>query len=114
MNVWIIKSRLIFSQDGMFDMDHQMRVVTRGGGGISQLEYKTWRSTGNAFNFGESEADMEDNYCMPNNSLVSSLVTHKGGDRLSRRGYWGDIITGPFLVYGLEHKTEVTTYLFAP
>ena len=91
----------------MFDLDHQMRVVPRGGAGISQLEYRTWRHTGNAFNFCETEAEMEENYCMPNNSLVSSLVTHKGGDRLSRRGYWGDIITGPFLIYGLEHKTEV-------
>ena len=91
-------------------MDYQMRMVPRGGAGISNLEYSTWRSTGNAYNFGDTEDDMEENYCMPNNSLVSSLVTHKGGDRLSRRGYWGDIITGPFLAYGLEQKDEVKPY----
>merc|ERR1711953_1360202 len=88
-------------------MDYQMRMVPRGGAGISNLEYSTWRSTGNAYNFGDSEEEMEETYCQPNNSLGSSLVTHKGGDRLSRRGYWGDIITGPFLVYGLEQKDEV-------
>ena len=103
---------LFISQEGIFDMDYQMRMVDRGGAGISNLEYKTWRSTGNAYNFGDSEDDMEENYCMPNNSLVSSLVTHKGGDRLSRRGYWGDIITGPFMVYGLEQKDEVKSRHF--
>lgn len=101
---------LFIPQEGIFDMDYQMRMVPRGGAGISNLEYSTWRSTGNAYNFGDTEDDMEENYCMPNNSLVSSLVTHKGGDRLSRRGYWGDIITGPFLAYGLEQKDEVKPY----
>ena len=83
-------------------MDYQMRLVDRGGGCISNLEYKRFRNEGNAFDFKTEE----ENY-LPNNSLVSSLVTHKDGDRLSRRGYWGDIITGPFITFGHEYKKEV-------
>ena len=86
-------------------MDYQMRLVDRGGGGISNLEYKDFRTSGNAFNFAEEDEKFE----LPNNCLVSSLVTHQDGDRLSRRGYWGEIITGPFITYGLEYKKEVSS-----
>ena len=48
----------------------------------------------------------------PNNSLISSLVTHKEGDRLSRRGYWGDIVTGPFIPFGHEYKKEVSSIIY--
>ena len=87
-------------------MDYQLRLVDRGGGCISNLEYKLWRNTGNAFKFVASEEEGEPNE--PNNSLISSLVTHKDGDRLSRRGYWGDIVTGPFIPFGFEFKKEVS------
>ena len=86
-------------------MDYQMRLVARGGGGVSNCEYQDFRSSGNAYNF-YSEAE-EGELHLPNNSLISSLVTHKNGDRLSRRGYWGDIITGPFISYGHEYKNNV-------
>lgn len=84
-----------------------MRLVDRGGGGISNLEYTHFRKTGNAFDFNAATEESTEAPHTPNNSLVSSLVTHKDGDRLSRRGYWGDIITGPFITYGLEFKKEV-------
>ena len=92
-------------------MDYQLRLVHRGGGCISNLEYKTWRVSGNAFDFRYGKNDDEEEVgSEPNNSLVSSLVTHKDGDRLSRRGYWGDIITGPFIIYGHDHQDKVRTY----
>ena len=98
-------------------MDYNMRLVDRGGGCISSLEYKDFRSTGNAFNFNEEETqedDAEKAEGLPNNSLISSLVTHRDGDRLSRRGYWGDIITGPFITYGFDYKKEVFFCVFFP
>ena len=90
---------LIF-QDGVFDLDYRLRLVDRGGGSISNLEYKTWRGSGNAFEFDSTEGNKETsveesnegktegeeaegekaeekNMKKPNNSLVSSLVTHK-------------------------------------
>ena len=84
-------------------MDYQLRLADRGGAGISNLEYKDFRTAGNGTNFCSEDEELK----LPNNSLVSSLVTHPDGDRLSRRGYWGDIITGPFISYGLEYKKEV-------
>ena len=57
---------------------------------------------------GENESEEMEKKKEPNNSLISSLVTHKEGDRLSRRGYWGDIVTGPFIPFGHEYKKEVS------
>ena len=87
-------------QDGVFDLDYRLRLVDRGGGSISNVEYKTWRGSGNAFEFDSTEENQEKpadesneekaegeeaegeeveekNAKKPNNSLVSSLVTHK-------------------------------------
>ena len=85
-------------------MDYNMRLTDRGGALITLLEYKHFRMTGNGFDFKSEE---EQDIIWPNNSLISSLVTHKDGNRLSRRGYWGDIVTGPFLPFGHEFQTEV-------
>ena len=74
----------------MFDLDYQLRFVDRGGGSISNMEYRLFRNTGNAFQFvskkdetvkeGEEKEPEEkeaDEAKYPNNSLISSLVTHK-------------------------------------
>ena len=29
------------------------------------------------------------------------------GKKVAQRGYWGDVVTGPFLSYGFEKSTEV-------
>ena len=68
-------------------MDYQLRFVDRGGGSISNMEYRLFRNTGNAFQFvskkdenvkeGEEKETEEDEAKYPNNSLISSLVTHK-------------------------------------
>ena len=41
----------IIFQDGIFDLDYKLRLVDRGGGSISNVEYKQWRNSGNAFEF---------------------------------------------------------------
>ena len=41
----------IIFQDGIFDLDFKLRLVDRGGGSISNLEYNQWRNGGNAFEF---------------------------------------------------------------
>ena len=30
---------------------------------------------------------------------------------MSRRGYWGDIVTGPFIPFGFEYKKEVRMWI---
>ncbi len=50
----------------------------------------------------------------PNLTLASGLAatkrkTSKGSssDKRVRKGYWGDVVTGPFLPYGFQYSTEV-------
>jgi dynein assembly factor 3 len=92
----------------VFDLDYQLRLVDRGGGSVSLNEYSNFRNNGNPFNF-YNEDEKEDTHT-PNNSLMSSLVTHTNGERLSRRGYWGDIVTGPFIPFGHAFSTKVTQF----
>ncbi len=42
-------------QDGIFEMDYQLRLVSRGGANISYKEYGSWRKSGNAFKFRSEE-----------------------------------------------------------
>ena len=30
----------------------------------------------------------------------------QGGDRVARRGYWGDIVSSPYLSFGVESDCE--------
>ena len=53
-------------------MDYQFRLVERGGGNISLMEYKDWRKQGNAYMFqDDSEGDIA--ATQPNMTLVSSV-----------------------------------------
>ena len=97
-------------KDGVFDSDYQFRLVERGGGKISLLEYKEWRRNGMAFTFEENPDNPNNSTAtQPNMSLVSSTkATGKGGNgkSSSSKSFFGDIVTGPFLSYGLETSYE--------
>ena len=54
---------------GLADLDYQMRLVPRGGGCVSNLEYQEFRTSGKAYDFC-SEAD-EGQLSLPNNTFVS-------------------------------------------
>ena len=93
-----------FIQEGVFDLDYQFKLVDRGGGNTSVLEYQTWRKDGLAFDFEESEGLMAaEKASVVNMSLASSLNSRGPlGGKLSVKGYHGDIVTGPFVSYGLD------------
>ena len=45
--------------------------------------------------------DTEEPEKKPNLTLMSSLVvTDKDGKRGISRGFWGDVVTGPFIAFG--------------
>ncbi len=45
---------------------------------------------------------------MSNLTLASGLVLRRGkSNSASKRGYCGDVVTGPFVCYGFEYSTEV-------
>ena len=79
-------------------MDYSFRLVERGGGNISLLEYKEWRKRGMAYVFDDDQSASQ-----PNMSLASSVrKIGKEMEKSSERGFYGDIVTGPFISYGLD------------
>ena len=88
-------------------MDYQFRLVERGGGNISLMEYKDWRKQGNAYMFqDDSEGDIAAS--QPNMTLVSSVkcIGKDNEKHPSSKSFFGDIVTGPFLCYGLDPSYE--------
>lgn len=85
------------SRSGSYDWDYNMKLLDRGANIIFNRDYSKWRETGVAFQVREST------YETPNRTLASGLfVKTADGDRVPQRGYWGDIVSSPYLSFGIE------------
>ncbi|XP_035255691.1 dynein assembly factor 3, axonemal-like isoform X2 [Anguilla anguilla] len=84
------------SRLGCFDWDLNMKLHQMGCGVISKQQYVRWRETGVAFEMREGL------YQTTNHSLLSTRIFNRRGDRLGIRGYWGDIVSSPYLSFGIE------------
>ena len=86
-------------------MDYQLRFVDRGGANISHKEYCEWRSSGMAFEFEREE----DEKVYPNLTLMSSITVRdqQTNKKCLKKGYWGDVVTGPFITFAFEPSNEV-------
>lgn len=78
---------------GVFDWDYHMR-LREIAGHICFQEYKHFREQGVAFTWLETEV------CRPNVTVAAGVF--KCGDRYLHRGYLGDIVTSPYIAYGLD------------
>ncbi|KAJ0180251.1 hypothetical protein K1T71_003655 [Dendrolimus kikuchii] len=78
---------------GIYDWDYHMRLKEIAGQ-ICFPEYKHFREHGIAFTWLETEV------CRPNVSLAAGV--YKCGERYLHRGYLGDIVSSPYVAYGLE------------
>ncbi|XP_069011796.1 dynein axonemal assembly factor 3-like [Embiotoca jacksoni] len=88
------------SKRGCFDWDLTMKLHEKGCGVINKQQYVQWRERGLAF-------EMRDGvYKITNPSLLSSRVFDQKGDRVVVRGYWGDIVSSPYLSFGIETDDE--------
>ncbi|KAF7661200.1 hypothetical protein LDENG_00267090 [Lucifuga dentata] len=88
------------SKKGCFDWDLTMKLHEKGCGIINNQQYARWRERGMAFEMREGA------YEITNPTLLSSrLFSHKG-DKVSVRGYWGDIASSPYLSFGIETDDE--------
>ncbi|CAJ0957815.1 unnamed protein product [Ranitomeya imitator] len=102
---WDVKNRQLLgkrydSRRGAYDWDLNMKLHDRGAAVIGAAEYNRWREKGVAF------MTREGTYDVPNKTLASHMaVTHRFG-KVQARGYWGDIITGPFIAYGIETEEK--------
>ncbi|CAI9730163.1 Hypothetical predicted protein [Octopus vulgaris] len=79
-----------------FDWDYHMRLVEKGADVIDKHEYKKWRNIGVAFE------NRDGDYVLPNTTLASGIILMKNGERINLRGYWGDILVGPYIAMGIE------------
>lgn len=101
---WDLRLRTYFgnrydSRSNAFDWDFSMKLTDRKHAAIiNNRVYSKWRETGLAFELRDT------NYDTPNKTLASGMVFNdpRNGDKTSRRGYFGDIIVGPYLSYGIE------------
>ncbi|CAH2086902.1 unnamed protein product [Euphydryas editha] len=78
---------------GIYDWDYHMRMKDVASQ-ICFQEYKHFREHGVAFTWLETEV------CRPNVSLAAGV--YKCGDRYLHRGYLGDMVTSPYIAYGLD------------
>ncbi|XP_035521159.1 dynein assembly factor 3, axonemal-like [Morone saxatilis] len=88
------------SKGGSFDWDLTMKLHEKGCGAINKQQYVRWRERGLAFEMREGI------YQIPNPSLLSSRVFNQKGDRVAVRGYWGDIVSSPYLAFGIETEDK--------
>lgn len=103
---WDVRLRNYFgnrydSRSNAYDWDFSMKLIERKNCSIINHKiYGKWRNTGIAFELRDV------NYDTPNKTLASGMILNdpRSGDKTSRRGYFGDIIVGPYLSYGIEHE----------
>ncbi|XP_043915185.1 dynein axonemal assembly factor 3 [Protopterus annectens] len=67
---------------------------------IGRNEYFKWREKGVAFEIREGIYDI------PNKSIASGLLLRHKGEKIPARGYWGDIVTGPYIAFGIESEEK--------
>ncbi|KAF7204526.1 dynein axonemal assembly factor 3 isoform X1 [Nothobranchius furzeri] len=88
------------SRKGCYDWDLAMKLHTKGCGVINKQQYMRWREQGLAFEMREGA------YQITNPTLLSSRAFNQRGDKVSIRGYWGDIVSSPYLSFGIESDDE--------
>lgn len=98
-----LTSRYDYKQ-GAFDWDLSMHLHDKCGcKQVTKIEYNRWRETGIAFC-----NHMDSDYKFINRTLISGKIfkAREKIDKTFRSGYWGDIITGPFITFGVETENK--------
>ncbi len=105
----IINHTSIYSRQNVCEWDYFNRV--KDVAGIIHIDqWKEWRMKGIAFEFGDAV------YNIPNPTMltIARAISQKGRDRgmvKDLKGYWVDIVNGPFISHGVE--IDDTTNPFA-
>ncbi|XP_039991721.1 dynein assembly factor 3, axonemal-like [Xiphias gladius] len=88
------------SKKGCFDWDLTMKLHEKGCGVINKQHYVQWRERGLAFEMREGV------YQVTNPSLLSLRVFSQRGNKVAVTGYWGDIVSSPYLSFGIETEDK--------
>ncbi|XP_076801929.1 dynein axonemal assembly factor 3-like [Clavelina lepadiformis] len=88
-------------RNGAYDWDLSMKLHDLGAKMMTKAEYFRWRETGVAFEAREGIYDR------PNKSMASGiLLKRRDGERVPCRGYWGDMVTGPYIAFGVDTEEK--------
>ena len=88
------------SRDNAFDWEFSMSLKEKASI-VNWNEFKRWRANGLAFVLRDETA-----YVDSNKTLASGLIFKKDGERIPKRGYWGDILNSPYVAFGIESENE--------
>ncbi|XP_056152609.1 dynein axonemal assembly factor 3-like isoform X2 [Lampris incognitus] len=88
------------SRRGCFDWDLAMKLHQKGCGVINKQQYFQWRERGLAFEMREGV------YQKTNPTLLSTRVFSHRGEKVAVMGYWGDIVSSPYLSFGIESDNK--------
>jgi dynein assembly factor 3 len=81
-------------RNNLIDWDYQTGVRPCAGS-VHYTTFREWRNSGVAFEFGDQV------YSEPNRTLASYVEGKEAGrGSVSRRGFWGDILVGPYHAVG--------------
>lgn len=103
--LWDLRSRQYLgnrydSKKGVYDWDLHMKLYDRGANIINNRQYYQWRDKGLAFE------NREGLYDVPNKSLASGMLVNCKGEKIAARGFWGDIVTSPYVAFGIVSEEE--------
>lgn len=105
---WDVRLRTYFgnrydTRKNAYDWDYQMKLIERGNCVIiNNRVYSKWRDSGVAYEMRDSAYDT------PNRTLASGLVFNdpRTWEKKVRQGYFGDIVIGPYLAYGIDSENK--------
>jgi len=91
---------------GAFDYDLSMNLhLEQNCKTVTKTEFQRFRKTGVSFT-----NHIDGDFKQPNRTLISGKIFQANlsskTDKSYRSGYWGDIITGPFVTFGVETENE--------
>ncbi|OAF69221.1 Dynein assembly factor 3, axonemal [Intoshia linei] len=87
------------NREGAYDWDYFMKLKEFEKGRIGTLNYRNWRETGNAFLNDIQKPKI-------NKTQLSIRMFDFNNEKVYRQGYWGDIVTGPFITFGIETENS--------
>ncbi|KAL0591490.1 hypothetical protein ABG067_001088 [Albugo candida] len=89
-------------RDNLIDWDYTMTLKNiEHASVIHSSQYRTWRNTGIAFEFGDQK------YTSPNRTLAAyTEAKHRNHGSVLCRGLWTDIIVGPYISFGVDTSEE--------
>jgi dynein assembly factor 3 len=99
---------MLYSRHNVSEWDYYTR-VKHTAGIIHVEQWRKWRMTGIAFEFGNTTYDKE------NRTMITSIkgTMKSGRDRgMSKdvKGYWLDILNGPYVSHGVEVVSDQHMY----